>query len=391
MRSIQLIGTIALHLLRRALGNVSGFLVHIGLPVAAIALIFGFLGPSYEAAPRVLYVNADRGPAGAFVVSELAYIHKTLRFEQVLSRAEAERAVANRRATAALIIPAGLTDELLAGPTDEARERKSAELLELTASDMSAPLRQSLERLDRRLQESAATVIGLGLPAEQWVRWLEEAQKRPIRTLTAAQGEASHDVVGLASGVLIVFMMFTAGLSVQLWTEERRQQTMRRMLAAPVKSWELAAGSLAGCFLLGSLQVWSVLLFSRFVLGFHQEVPLLQHLLVLEALLLPVLGVAATVSAVTRSAENISVIHSLISTPMCMLSGCFWSVSKMPDYLQKLALFIPQRWALDAIARLGSGAALRELGLHFAVLGLFAFVLLSLGSGMLKPSEETSS
>ncbi|AHD04766.1 ABC transporter permease [Paenibacillus larvae] len=59
----------------------------------------------------------------------------------------------------------------------------------------------------------------------------------------------------------------------------------------------------------------------------------------------------------------------------------------MPDFMQKVANFIPQYWAIDAFTRLSEGQRLGDVGLNLAILGLFAVILISFGSVILKPGD----
>jgi len=79
----------------------------------------------------------------------------------------------------------------------------------------------------------------------------------------------------------------------------------------------------------------------------------------------------------TASANNLS---TLIITPSCMLGGCFWPVSIMPQYIQKLSDFIPQSWALGAIRKIQTGAQFQEILSNILILLAFAitFFLISI-------------
>ncbi|MEV2418947.1 hypothetical protein ABNE98_14000 [Paenibacillus larvae] len=62
-------------------------------------------------------------------------------------------------------------------------------------------------------------------------------------------------------------------------------------------------------------------------------------------------------------------------------------MSIMPDFMQKVANFIPQYWAIDAFTCLSEGQRLGDVGLNLAILGLFAVILISFGSVILKPGD----
>ncbi|MGO4375234.1 ABC transporter permease, partial [Paenibacillus sp. MCAF20] len=60
-----------------------------------------------------------------------------------------------------------------------------------------------------------------------------------------------------------------------------------------------------------------------------------------------------------------------------------------PTFMQKLANFLPQKWALQAIDRLGGGGSVADIGLQLAILVLFAAVLIAFGSAVLRPSKQS--
>lgn len=55
-----------------------------------------------------------------------------------------------------------------------------------------------------------------------------------------------------------------------------------------------------------------------------------------------------------------------------MLGGCFWDISLMPDFMQKIGYFVPQRWAMDAIQKLQNGGAQADILLNLIILAAFA-------------------
>ncbi|MNJ71422.1 hypothetical protein D3C77_679650 [compost metagenome] len=70
-----------------------------------------------------------------------------------------------------------------------------------------------------------------------------------------------------------------------------------------------------------------------------------------------------------------------------MIGGCFWPLSFMPEYMQKAANVVPQKWAIQSVEQLSSGSNLSGIGAPLLILVLMAFVLLVIGSAILRPSE----
>jgi ABC-2 type transport system permease protein len=85
-------------------------------------------------------------------------------------------------------------------------------------------------------------------------------------------------------------------------------------------------------------------------------------------------GLSLVITAFATNSNSAGALQTLIMTPTCLLSGCFWPVEIMPKAAQKMADFLPQRWLLDTISELQKGHSLSNLALNFATLFAFALV-----------------
>ncbi|MGV2806473.1 ABC transporter permease, partial [Clostridium perfringens] len=139
------------------------------------------------------------------------------------------------------------------------------------------------------------------------------------------------------------FMMTLISSVVSMMIDDRRQRTLSRMYTAPVRAYQIALGNFLGSLVVGSLQVIIVLALSRYVLRYDYGIPLLLHFLILMAFMMVSLGLASTVAGLIRNGQNAAMINSMIVTPTCMLGGCFWPLAIMPEFMQKIANFIPQK------------------------------------------------
>jgi ABC-2 type transport system permease protein len=367
--------------MKRTLGHKRGILLYLLIPALALSLIIGMIGSGGERKVKIAYESEDQGAAGAYVVRELL---RNPRYELTEVRgAEAlKRAVLDRKATAAFRIPAQFTASLRSGGTSP------IEHYEVSLSEGSFTLRVALQQAAERIQQAQAELQASGAMDNAFELMLQEAEQHRIGWTMTDYGWYENPALGLSTGIMILFIMAIIGHSVAMVVEDRRLHTMTRMYAAPVRAFEIALGNLLGSFLVGTLQIVIVLAVTRYVLGFDYGLPFGAHLLVMETFLLAVMGIASAIAGLVRSRENIAVLNSMVSTPMCMLGGCFWPVSVMPEYMQKLSSFVPQSWAIDAVRRLATGQHVTDLAMHFGVLLLFAVVLLGFGAAILKPASQ---
>ncbi|OUM95778.1 MAG: hypothetical protein A9Z00_14345 [Thermobacillus sp. ZCTH02-B1] len=184
-----------------------------------------------------------------------------------------------------------------------------------------------------------------------------------------------------------MFLMMLINHSVAVVVEDRRNRTMERVYAAPVRSFDIAAGHFIGSVLIGTLQVLAIAALIRLVFGYDYGVPAWMQIVVMECFILAALGIASAVAGFVRNTRNLNIINTLIMTPTCMLGGCFWPIDIMPSFMRKLANFVPQKWAIEAMELGASGASLDRIALPLGILLLFAAVLLGFGAAVLRPAQ----
>lgn len=164
-------------------------------------------------------------------------------------------------------------------------------------------------------------------------------------------------------------------------------RTMARTFTAPVRSIEIMLGNFIGSFFVGTLQVLVILIVTRYVALYDYGLPFFTQFVMLEFFLLASMGIASAIAGLVKNASNMSMINSLIVTPTCMLGGCFWPISLMPEWMQKIANFVPQKWVIEAIQLMAAGQPLSHMWMHMAVLTLFALILLGIGTVILRPED----
>ncbi|MCP1306052.1 ABC transporter permease [Paenibacillus tyrfis] len=370
---------IAVNLIKRTIGNRRGFLLFIVAPALIVSLIIGFAAKQDEKA-SVLYINADEGPVGRHILRELEHTGR-YRLSAAATPDAMRTAVIEHKADAAFLIPEGFSQGLKEG------RAMRVEQLELSMSEASFTLRMSLDQTIRRVSTAMRALDASGQADDRLNLLLEQVEKHQVRATRTDYGWYASPALGLATGILLMFLMGLVNSSVAIMVEDRKQKTMTRMFTAPVRAYEIMLGNFLGSFVVGTLQIVLVLAFTRYAMNFSYGLPFMQHLLVMECFLLAVIGIGSAVAGLIRNSENIGAVNSMVTAPTCMLGGCFWPVSIMPEFMQKLANFVPQTWAIEAIRRLGSGQGLGDVAMHLGVLGLFALVLLGIGSVVMKPGE----
>ncbi|MEK4004094.1 ABC transporter permease [Paenibacillus sp. FSL H3-0333] len=375
---------IAWNMIRRSIGTFRGLMVFILLPGIVVAAIISLTGGMAEGPATVLYANSDTGAAGRHLITELEQAGE-YKFEPRKDEAALKEATIKQEGTVGVFIPAGYTAALMAGDSPQ------ISIYELRASESSIMMKMKITATAAQIAEAAHTVAaasgGTGDMQAQLAAVLKQSEQHNVGSTRTDYDLYPRQTLGVVTGMTLMFLMALVTSSVSQITDDRRGRTMMRMFSAPVRSYEIALGNFLGSFLVGMIQILVVLVLGKWVLRYDYEMPLFLYFLVLAAFMLVSMGIASTVAGLIRNPRNAGMLNSLILTPTCMLGGCFWPVSIMPEYMQKLANFTPQKWAIQAVDIAATGGGWNELWMPFAILGLMAAVLLAIGSAILRPNE----
>ncbi|CAI6081402.1 hypothetical protein PAECIP112173_03208 [Paenibacillus sp. JJ-100] len=367
---------IAWLMIRRTLGSKRGFITYLLLPCLVVTGAVALFGSEQASRAVIPYVNMDQGTAGSWMVQELGRM-KEYSFKPVNSEAEVKSDVVKQKGNMGIVIPADYTQSLLQG------KQTHIQLIEMRVSESSYILRAAVEGIDDGLKQSAYAAT----TEEKFEQLLEEVGRHTL------SGEALnlqlYPKPGLnnVTGFTIMFMMGLLTSAVAVIMEDRKQRTMARMYTAPVKSYEIALGNFLGSLAIGIIQIVLVLGISRWVLHYDAGIPFGTHFLILGAFMLVSMGLASTVSGLIRETKNASMLNSLIIVPTCMIGGCFWPLSIMPEYMQKLANFVPQKWTIQAVETISAGGTLADITLPLLILTTMAVILLAVGSAILRPDQ----
>ena len=177
---------------------------------------------------------------------------------------------------------------------------------------------------------------------------------------------------------ILVLLALTLLVALSL-AREREEGTLDQLRLTPFTPVQiLAAKGLSGV-IVGLCQLALCLV----VVKFHFRIPYVSSWGLLLALfvcfLAAAVGMGLLVSVYSRNLQQAMILTFLFAIPLAMLSGMATPVACMPDFLQKVVLLNPVRWAIDALQRLFlEGATFADVWPSYAILagiGSLAFIL----------------
>ncbi|WP_100332259.1 ABC transporter permease [Bacillus xiapuensis] len=224
--------------------------------------------------------------------------------------------------------------------------------------------------------------------------WQEETGKKRAPDSFAKETAAAVKVMDLkeqkhssgmtgrtqsAAGFSIMFVMIMMMTATGTIIEARSTGVWYRLLLAPTSKWQLMTGYLLAFFLIGWIQ-FAVLILSAVLLFDVSWGNPLGVAVLTSALLLCIIGLGLFIASLVKTAEQQAAIGSLVIVSTCMLSGIYWPLSIVPEFMQKIADFVPQTWAMKGYESLiVQGGHLADIALPVTILFIFAGGFLTAG------------
>jgi ABC-2 type transport system permease protein len=177
------------------------------------------------------------------------------------------------------------------------------------------------------------------------------------------------------AGMVVQFVLFL-GIDVGIGLLQQRQRGLwKRFRAAPLSRGVLLGSRAVSASILAFLVVQVNFLFARLLFGVRVEGSMLGFLGVSAAFALMTAGfgmLVATIGKTPEATRGLSIFATLI---VVMLGGAWIPMFLFPQWLQKLTVVVPTRWAMDGLEAM----TWRGLGLEAAwapIAALLGFAVL---------------
>ena len=189
----------------------------------------------------------------------------------------------------------------------------------------------------------------------------------------------------LAPGIVIMaaFMGgFTSGLSIIF---DLQFGYMKELLVAPADRREIVLGRVVGGAINSTTQALLMLLVLAVALGYTKVVSLIEVTAIAFVGAIIASSLATIMASSMRSPEGFHAIINLIMMPMMFMSGAFFPIKNLPEWLKAFAIIDPMTYPVE-LAR-GIMYGVNELG-ELAWIGLIAYTVLAV-SIVVKKFEKT--
>lgn len=317
-------------------------------------LIFGRTG-SDDFSARIAVVEGASAPAAAGVKEALGYVDVLEQTEEKPANLdEARQWLIDKEVDAVVALPeAGGEIKLLLN-----KEKQNS----VTAQAVSGILNQLV------VQSSLAA-----------------AGVEPQLTIATEYVSAGSDKLSytdfLMTGMIALAISQSGLFGMMGMVEMRRNGLLKRLFLAPVDLRMFGLSSMAVRFLLSLIQVALLTLIGVLFFGAHLNVDPLGFALVFLVGTLSFAGMGFLIAAVSKSMDSYMGIANLASFLMMFLSGIFFDLGSLPEYIRPISHVLPLTYFADGLRDamvygfgIGSGNFWLNLGI-MAVWGLTAFLI----------------
>jgi ABC-2 type transport system permease protein len=327
---------------------------------------------------RVVVVNGDTAVGNSSLSDKIISNFDTsvLNVAYANSESDAVGQVQNGSASAAIVFPSHFTQSVVARASGQTSVPPANTTITLLA-DKSNP------------NVSDPIIATVNTAVAQTIQGLGRQAPVSVDSSNAVYGANAQFIDFFAPGIIcIAVWQLTTLLTLISFVGERTSGTLFRLLASPLKESELVAGYAVAFGIIGIAQ--SAVLLSAAVILFHVtivgDVLLAFGVIALLAVVSEGLGIMLS-SFARREAQAIQFLP-IVVLPAFLLSGVFWPIQAIPEWLRPVSYVLPTTYAVEAVRSvILRGWGLDKIYPDVIALLIFAGVFLALATILLRRRE----
>ena len=253
------------------------------------------------------------------------------------------------------------------------------------------PLPQQAQALQKLTHQQVDLLVDLRAPPRYWVNTDSPKGYIAEKLLLAAEPAARREPVSGAAlryvdwlfpGILGMNMMFSCLFGVgYVVLRYRKSGFLKRLYATPLTAFEFLSAQVLSR--LGLILFVTAILYVGIgaIIGFRNAGSTLLLLLLAVVGALSMIALGVTIAARFASEELVGGLLNLLTWPMMLLSGIWFSLEGSPRWVQWVAHVFPLTHVLDAArAVMLDGAGLAQIAPHLLFLGATALAFLAFGA-----------
>jgi len=330
---------------------------------------------------NVIIINQDQGftpPMGDTIYLADEIVNNlnttTLSIHNMTSIDDARAEVESGQASAVIIFPEDFSENAILKSQDQSYPN-SAEIT-IEGDD-------SIVNIKTAITTTVSTALSDTL-TENGVTPAIQLNSDPI------YGEDAEFIDFFVPGILaFVVYLLTTILTLITFVNERSSGTLERVLSSPVTEGELVMGYAITFGTFGVLQVALLLTIAILVFNIMVVGNVLLAFLAVAILAISCQALGILLSSLAKRAEQAIQFFPLVILPAFLLSGIFWPIQAIPEWIRPFSYLVPPTYAANACrAVMLKGWGLDKIWPDILALVIFAVIFLALAVWTLKRSKN---
>jgi ABC-2 type transport system permease protein len=357
-----------LWLIRKTLYNTfrskKNIMLYLGLPLVAIFISTLIIG---SAGDRTLNIGVINNDAHQMITQDVIDYLQNLENVKISFGEEAiiNDGIASGKLDSAIIFPLGFSQSVRAGSPDK------LQMVSIKGAVVTSYIKSLLYRYLDNVADISKTA---GSNDELFTTIYSGYKSSSFKLSVVALEDNSHNrnMTNQTVGFLLMFMLFGATSLSSLIVKEKEDRTYYRLLTSPITARTYVISNVIVNLIVMIVQIVVTLLFMKFLFHIDSNIPFWEMLLVLLLFALIAIGISLVIVAFSKSSASASALQSLLISPSCLISGCFFPIDIMPATVRRISAFLPQHWLLDTFNKLQQGSSMTSLYMNLLILLAFA-------------------
>lgn len=347
--------------------------------ILASIISLAFAGNTGSFHPTYVVVDDDGGLVGQSFIEVTKALKKDFTFKTVATAQIARRSMKDGKASGAFIFPHGSSEALASG------RRVDIQILRTPDAQISGDVAEAIAKgYTSQLNAgrlSIATAIASGTePSPQEIARLSQAvalERLPIDVAVSNGGTKELPAASyFGPSMAIFFLFFTVQFGPRSILAERREGTLARLLAAPIRPMTVVVGKAISAFALGITSLATLLIAMSLVFGAPLGDPLAVAAIAV-AIVFAAMGLTALMVSVTHSEQQADSAGTMLTMGLALLGGNFIPINQAPEFFRRLSLLTPNGWALRSFNDLLAAGG----GIRTVLPGLGAMLAFGIAAG----------
>ncbi|MHC5279299.1 ABC transporter permease [Listeria kieliensis] len=357
-------------------------LLLVGLPIVSILIYFFAYGSSLGSETiKIGVANQDKGSYTTALV-KLLKAEKNISVTEV-SKAQGEKELLGGQKNALIVMEKGANNSIQQEKPSHFKVK--ALQSEDTAKSIERMLATQLEKLVKIERISEGKDFNKSFTAY-------EAEQLTVKNVNlSSKSEVDKNMSAQIIGFFCMMLLYAAGSLGELLLKEREEGTFYRLMSTPVSSKQYILGTALFSLVTLLAEIVICLLAMRFAFQIDPGTSLVSLFAVLALFAVFAISISLAFSFIFKSRRSLSAVQTTIFTISTLLSGALIPIQIMPNFMQRIAEFMPQFWVMDAVSKLQQETEFFGLSLNVLVLLGYTLFFLSLAAYRYTRNSEIKS